>query len=128
MYRLGSREGDIAPIAWERMNMLLPSGTGCEKGCPKFSSWAWMRDNCPGGEYSGCPGSRSNTATPVTLVTFELSVSGATEDKIRLTSNLAKVDFPEDLGPQIMIVDVLWAVEVEDLERVSFHSGGEING
>jgi hypothetical protein len=87
-----------------------------------------MRDNCPGDEYSGCPGSRSNTATPVALVTFELSVSGATEDKIRLTSNLAKVDFPEDLGPQIMIVDVLWAVEVEDLERISFHSGGEING
>jgi hypothetical protein len=85
-----------------------------------------MRDNCPGGEYSGCPGSRSNIATPVSLVIFELIVSGGTEDKIRLTSNLANVDFPEDLGPQTMIVDVLWPVE--DFARISFHSGGEING
>ena len=128
MYRLGSREGDIAPIAWERMNMLLPSGTGCEKGCPKFGSWTWMRDNCPGGEYSGCPGSRSNRATPVRLVTFELLVPGASVDKIRLTSNLANVDFPEDFGPHIMRVDVLWPVEVEHLDRSSFHSGGDING
>jgi hypothetical protein len=61
-------------------------------------------------------------------VIFELLVSGAIDDKIRLTSNLANVDFPEDLGPQIMTVDVLWPVEVVDLDRISFHSGGEING
>jgi len=58
-------------------------------------------------------------------VIFELIVSGGTEDKIRLTSNLANVDFPEDLGPQIMIVDVLWTVE--DFARISFHSWREIN-
>jgi hypothetical protein len=27
-----------------------------------------------------------------------------------------------------MIIGVLWLVEVEDLDRISFHSGGEING
>jgi hypothetical protein len=61
-------------------------------------------------------------------VIVELLVSGAIGDKIWFTNNRANVDFPEDLGPQIMIVDILWPVGVEDLERISFHSGGEING
>ena len=111
----------MAPIAWERMIRLFPSGMGCENGGPKLGSWMWMRDNCPGGEYSGCPGSRSSIATPgETFVLWE--------ERSRLASILANVDLPDDLGPQSMIEDVFFMVGSEVRAIASFHSGGEIKG
>jgi hypothetical protein len=38
MYKLGSREGDIAAIEWDLMTLLLASGIGCAKGGPKLGS------------------------------------------------------------------------------------------
>jgi hypothetical protein len=59
------------------------------------------------------------------LVGFGVSVDS---DTSLLASNFAKVDLPDDLGPQIMIARGVEPFGVEHLANISFHSGGDING
>lgn len=120
MYRLGSSDGEMAPIAWERMIRPFPSGIGCENGGPKFGSWMCMRESWPGAEYSGCPGSRSSIATPV-FAPWEM-------ERSRFARILANVDLPDDFGPQSMMDGVFLAVLSDIRAIASFHSGGEMRG
>ncbi len=62
-----------------------------------------MRDNCPGGEYSGWPGSRSIKATPVGFADFDRLDDSTLVYKSLFVRSLANVDFPDDLGPQIIV-------------------------
>jgi len=104
MYKLGSKDGDMAAIEWDLMTVLLIFGTGCVKDGPKLGSETWTRDSCPGGEYSGWPGSRSKNATPAGLVDCLGGEVSLDVDRSLLMQNFAKVDLPEDLGPHTMIV------------------------
>lgn len=53
----------------------------------------WDKDRSAGVVYSGCPGSRSRYATPVSANFLERN---------ELLRNLAKLDFPAFFGPQII--------------------------
>ena len=101
------------------------SASGCVYGGPKFGFRRWTRDSWPGGEYSGCPGSRSRSNTPAGL--FDRDLGGGGKVNRRLTRSLANVDFPEDFGPQIIVLDTLsrFHLPEDTAANVSFHSGGE---
>lgn len=116
----------MAQTEWARITVHPPlSASGCVYGGPKFGFRRWTRDSCPGGEYSGCPGSRSRSNTPAGLFDRDLGRGGKVNR--RLTRSLANVDFPDDFGPQIIVLDILsrFHLPEDTAANVSFHSGGE---
>jgi hypothetical protein len=78
----------------------------------------------PAGEYSGCPGSISNTAIPRgARDLFLVLVPGFF--KRQLPRTLPKVDFPDDLGPQIKTLNGFDSDASTKSAIFLFHSGGK---
>lgn len=79
---------------------------------------------CPGGPYSGCPGSMSRRKTEC-CSDFMASRSMV---KRRLSNNLPKVDLPVDFGPQTMIFSYKPGFRFDAAEQILSialcHSGG----
>lgn len=79
------------------------------------------KEMTPGGEYSGCPGSISRTATFVHGLFFTPPRSVMK----RFVSSRPNVDFPDDFGPQRKMTGVSLRFAVTSAESFLFHSGGE---
>lgn len=80
-----------------------------------------MSETVPGGEYSGCPGSRSSTAMPCHI---RLCDEFRCVPK-RFANIFPKVDFPEDLGPHTSTIGALDELLVASSAIFLFHSAGE---
>lgn len=65
----------------------------------------------------------SRKATPFVGL-FLLNAS----DSSLLPRILANVDFPDDLGPQIMMIRFFGSAESDSFDSNKFHSGGDIKG
>ena len=75
----------------------------------------------PGGEYSGCPGSVSRTATLDQACFLESAVSVNS----RFASNFPNVDLPDDFGPHTNMTGAFFCLVPTSSASFLFHSGGD---
>lgn len=117
----GSVAGVTDAMAWARSWPSVRSREGWQNEGDRLGTLTLQREMTPGGQYSGCPGSRSRTI----MLDHGLFLEPARSVIRRFATSLPNVDFPDDFGPQIKTTGVIFRPAAASAESFLFHSAGE---